>query len=120
MHLLNILILTHSSLLSGGLASKLTEYKEFLAVHTLDLCQGDGLNILKRERPEVIILEASDVNACQKYTIVQLLEAAPDAKVIRLDLSSDSVKVFSSTERRVEGANDLVGLIKTFSGVEAQ
>ena len=118
MHLLNIIILTHNSLLSGGLASKLNEYKESLTVRALDLNQADYLNTLKSEPPEVIILDSSDSNASQKTTIVQLLEAAPDAKVISLNLASDLVKVFSSTERKVGSANDLVGLIKTFSNAD--
>jgi hypothetical protein len=117
MHLLNIIILTHSSLLSGGLASKLNEYKESLSVRTLDLSRADYLNILKNESPEIIILDSSDSNLSQKANIMQLLEAAPDAKVISLNLTNDLVKVFSSTERKVDSANDLVGLIKTFSGV---
>ena len=37
---------------------------------------------------------------------------------ISLDLTSDSVKVFSSTERKLNGANDLVGLIANFFGRE--
>ncbi len=118
MHLLNIIILTHNSLLSGGLASKLNEYKESLAVRTLDLNGADYINILKNDLPEIIILDSSDSNKSQKATIMELLEAAPDAKVISLNLTNDLVKVFSSTEQKVSSANDLVGLIKTFSGVD--
>ena len=118
MHILNIIILTHSSLLSGGLASKLSEYKELLAVRTLDLSRADYLNIIKSELPEIIILDSRDSKMSQKATIMQLLEATPDAKVISLDLASDLVKVFSSIERKVDGANDLVGLIKTFTGAD--
>ncbi|HEY9151818.1 MAG TPA: hypothetical protein VIN60_02950 [Anaerolineales bacterium] len=118
MHLLNTIILTHSSLLSGGIASKLKEYKELLAVRTLDLSGSDYLNTLKDESPEIIILDSGDSNVNQKSTIVQLLEAAPDAKVISLNLKSDLVKIFSSVEQKVENANELVGLIKTFSGVD--
>lgn len=118
MHILNIIILTHSSLLSGGLASKLKEYTESLAVRTLDLSRADYLSILKNELPEIIILDSSDSYMNQKAAIVQLLEAAPDAKVFSLNLTNDLVKVFSSTERKVDSVNDLVGLIKNFSGVD--
>jgi DNA-binding NarL/FixJ family response regulator len=117
MQLLNIVILTHCSLLAVGLASKLDEYRESLTVRTLDLNRTDYLNVLKKENPEVIILEACDADTSQQATIMKVLDAAPDAKVISLDLTSDSVKVFSSTERKVNGANDLVGLIQTFSSV---
>jgi DNA-binding NarL/FixJ family response regulator len=117
MHLPNIVILTHYSLLAIGLASKLDEYRELMAVRTLDLDQKDYLSVLKKENPEVVILEASEADPSQQATIMQVLDAAPDAKVISLDLTSDSVKVFSSTERKLNGANDLVGLIQTFSGV---
>ncbi|HUH98199.1 MAG TPA: hypothetical protein VLZ89_12615 [Anaerolineales bacterium] len=116
MHILNIVILAHSSLLSSGIASKLTEYKELLAVQTLDIRGADYLSALKNELPEIIIVDAGDSNLSQETTIVQLLEAAPNAKVISLNLSNDLVKVFSRIERKVDGANDLVGLIKTFSG----
>jgi len=118
MHILNTIILTHSSLLSGGLASKLNEYKELLAVRTLDLQRADLLNVLKNESPEVIILDSNDSSTNEKMTILQLLEAAPDAKVISLNLASDMVRVFTSTERKVDSANELVGLIRTFSSPE--
>ena len=118
MHLLNIVILAHSSLLAGGIASKLNEYKESLTVQTLDLSRGDYLSVLKNQSPEIIILDTNDSKADQKLIIVQLLEAAPHAKVISLNLKDDLVRIFSSDERKVESANELVGIIKTFSGAD--
>ena len=118
MHLLNIIILTHNSLLSVGLVSKLNEYKEALAVRTLDLSQADYLNILKNESPEIIILDTTESNMSQKAIIIELLETAPEARVISLNLNNDWVKVFSSTEQKVGSASDLVGLLKTFSGAD--
>jgi len=118
MHILNVVILTHNSLLSGGIASKLREYKESLDVQTLDLKAKNVLKVLKQKAPDVIILDAGDSKICAKTPIVKLLEAAPNAKVIRLDLESDSVKVFSSTEKKVAHAHDLVKLIQFFSGAD--
>ncbi|HUI89484.1 MAG TPA: hypothetical protein VLX61_12250 [Anaerolineales bacterium] len=117
MHILNIIILTHSSLLSSGLASKLNEYKESLAVKTLDFNGADFLNVLKKESPEIVILDSKDAEQGSKSTILQLLETAPGVKVISLDLASDQVRIFSSTKCKVNDTNDLVGLIQTSSGV---
>ncbi len=110
----NIIILAHHSLLSGGIASKLSEYKETLSVHTMDWSAPDIYQRLQNESPDVIILDAGDSNICQKTPIPQLLAAVPNAKIIRLGLESDQVTVFSSIERKVDHATDLVQLIQTF------
>ncbi len=114
----NIVILAHHSLLSGGIASKLSEFSDTLTVRTLDWISTDVFQALKQASPDVIILDAGDSNISQTTPIPHLLEAAPRSKIIRLDLGSDQVTVFSSIERKVEHATDLVHLIQTFQNVE--
>jgi DNA-binding NarL/FixJ family response regulator len=87
-------------------------------VQTLDLNQEDYLKILKRELPEVIILDSNGTDQDRNETIIQILTAASDAKVISLNLASDSVRFFCSMERKVNDTKDLVRLIQTFSGME--
>ena len=115
---LRIVILAHHSLLSGGIASKLGEFSDLLSVLTLDWNNTDVYQTLKQEAPDVIILDAGDSNICQTTPIPELLTAAPRAKIIRLDLGSDQVVVFSSIERKVKHASDLVQLIQTFQNTE--
>ena len=110
-----VVILAHHSLLSGGIASRLSEYVGLLRVRLIDSELDDIAGELKMEPPSVIILDAGDSKVCQKLPIVKLLEWAPQAKVIRLDLASDRVRVFSSTELQVNHAGELVDLIQNFS-----
>ena len=74
--------------------------------------------IVQIESPAIIILDAGDSDVCQKTPVTKLLDWAPNAKIIRLDLSSDRIRIFSSIELQVSHAVDLVGLIQSLSKQE--
>ena len=95
-HPLRVVILAHHSLLSGGVASKLSEYKDSLVVRLIDWDRPDLAEMLMEETPDFIIMDMGDANICQKTPIINLLELLPNAHVVRLNLASDSVRVFSS------------------------
>ena len=116
--LLSVLILAHHSLLSGGIASTLSEYRSVFNVRLIDSEIINCSEIVQTEAPAIIILDAGDSDVCQKTPVAQLLEWAPNAKIIRLDLSSDRIRIFSSIELQVTHAVDLVGLIQTLSKTE--
>ena len=110
-----VLVLAHHSLLSGGIASTLREYEN------VRLIDNDSVNFsetIQAESPSIIILDAGDSDVFQKTPVTQLLEWAPNAKIIRLDLSSDRIRIFSSIELQVTHAVDLVGLIRSLSNAE--
>jgi DNA-binding NarL/FixJ family response regulator len=117
--LLSVLILAHHSLLSGGIASTLSEYGNVFNVRLID-CDSikNCSEIVQTESPAIIILDAGDSDVSQKTPVTQLLEWAPNAKIIRLDLSSDRIRIFSSIELQVTHAVDLVGLIQSLSKTE--
>jgi len=117
--LLTVLILAHHSLLSRGIASTLSEYGSVLNVRLVDSESMSFSEIVQTEVPSVIILDASDSMVCQKAPVTELLEWAPNAKIIRLDLSSDRIRIFSSMELQVTHAVDLVGLIQSLSKPES-
>ena len=116
--LLTVLILAQHSLLSGGIASTLSEYGSVLNVRLVDSESINFPEIVQMEVPSVIILDAGDSTVCQKTPVTELLEWAPNAKIIRLDLSSDRIRIFSSMELQVTHAVDLVGLIQSLSKPE--
>lgn len=116
--LLNVFILAHHSLLSGGIASTLSEYGSLLNVRLINIESMDFPEMVQSESPDVIILDAGDSDICKKTPVTQLLDWAPNTKVIRLDLSSDRIRIFSSTELQVSHAVDLVGLIQSISKSE--
>ena len=78
----------------------------------------DFPEIVQTDAPAIIILDAGDSDICKKTPVTQLLEWAPNAKIIRLDLSSDRIRIFSSIELQVAHAVDLVGLIQSLSKTE--
>jgi DNA-binding NarL/FixJ family response regulator len=116
--LLTVLILAHHSLLSGGIASTLSEYGNVLNVRLVDSETLSFSEIVQTEAPSVIIIDAGDSVVCQKTPVTELLEWAPNAKIIRVDLSSDRIRIFSSMELQVAHAVDLVGLIQSLSKPE--
>jgi DNA-binding NarL/FixJ family response regulator len=116
--LLTVLILAHHSLLSGGIASTLSEYRNVFNVRLIDYECINFPEIVQTEAPAIIILDAGDTDVCQKNPVTQLLEWAPQAKIIRVDLSSDRIRIFSSIELQVTHAVDLVGLIQSISKAE--
>ncbi len=116
--LLTVFILAHHSLLSGGIASTLSEYGSVLNVRLIDSETINIHEIVQTESPAIIILDAGDSDICKKTPVIKLLEWAPKAKIIRLDLSSDRIRIFSSIELQVTHAVDLVGLIQSLSKTE--
>lgn len=113
-----VLILAHHSLLSDGIASTLSEYRSVFNVRLIDCECVNFPEIVQIESPAIIILDAGDSDVCQKTPVTKLLEWAPNAKIIRLDLSSDRIRIFSSIELQVSHAVDLVGLIQSLSKQE--
>lgn len=113
-----VLVLAHRSLLSGGIASTLREYENVFNVRLIDNDSVNFSEIIQTESPSIIILDAGDSDVFQKTPVTQLLEWAPNAKIIRLDLSSDRIRIFSSIELQVTHAVDLVGLIRSLSNAE--
>lgn len=111
-----VTILTHHSLLSGGIASKLGELSSSLRISIVDTELDNVQQALTTDQPGYIILDASDTGICQSYPIPKLLEWAPKAKVIRLDMTSDIVRIFSSQEFHVRQTTDLFHIIQTLSG----
>jgi len=116
--LLTVFILAHHSLLSGGIASTLSEYRSVLKVKLFDSETINFPEVVQAEAPSFIILDAGDSDICKKTSVIQLLEWAPNAKIIRLDLTSDRIRIFSSIELQVAHAVDLVGLIQSLSKTE--
>lgn len=112
---LNVVILAHASLLSGGIASKLQEYSKLFNVHNIDSDAPGAIDLLKEAHPSVIIIDAGDKRICEKLPIAKILEWLPEAKVIRLDLCSDRIKVYSSVEVKVSQTSELINLIQTCS-----
>ena len=113
-----VLILAHRSLLSDGIASTLSDYRSVFNVRLIDYECINFPETLQIESPAIIILDAGDSDICQKTPVNKLMEWAPKAKIIRLDLSSDRIRIFSSIEMQVSHAVDLVGLIQSLSSTE--
>lgn len=111
-----VTVLAHHSLLSGGIASRLGELSASLRINIVDTEHDNVQEALTAEPPSYIILDASDTGICQSYPIPKLLEWAPGAKIIRLDMTSEVVRIFSSQEFHVRQTKDLFHIIQTLSG----
>jgi DNA-binding NarL/FixJ family response regulator len=113
-----VLILAHHSLLSGGIASTLKEYRNIFNVRLIDIDSINFPETIQTESPAIIILDAGDSDVLKMTPVTQLMEWAPNAKIIRLDLSSDRIRIFSSVEFQITHAVDLVSLMRSLSNKE--
>lgn len=111
----NILVLSRQSLLSSGVASTLREHEDEFNVQVLNTDCEDISKTIQEEAPSVIIMDGGDAVLSMETSASHILDLAPNAKVIQLDLSSDRIRVFASFEMTVPRGADLVNLLQKLS-----
>ncbi len=114
---LKVVVLSHHSLLAGGIASKLSERPDIFEVYTIDVDSFDARNRLRAASPDIVVVDSIDKDVSEKLPIVQLLDVLPTAKVVRLDCNSDQVRIFSSELRRAHGTGELIAVMQDVGGM---
>ncbi len=112
----NVIILSQHSLFVGAVASKLQELSGAIHVCLIDAERDDVQTVILAEKPTCIIMDMGDSDLCQRFPIPRLLEWAPRSTIIRLDINSDVVSLFTSQQVHVNKASELFALIQSISG----
>lgn len=115
----NILVLSRQSLLSCGVASTLREHQGEFNVQVLNSEDTDILKMIQAESPSVIIMDGGDTVLSSETSASHILDLAPNAKVVQLDLSSDRIRVFASFEMTVQRGVDLIHVLQKLSQLGA-
>ena len=109
---LSIAVISDRSLLAGGIACKLMEFANTSHLNIVDIKSPDIRQILQAQSPTVIILDSGDPNIGQTFSLRELFQWVPQAKIICLDASSDSAHVFTSREVHVDSAEQLLHILE--------
>ena len=105
---LSVAVLMKNSLLADGIASRLREDSLHFRATLLDTSDREEMVIQLLELcPEIIIVDALDVNLLKQLSIIELLETLPETKIVQLNCSNDDVRVFTSEEWQAHRADEL-------------
>jgi DNA-binding NarL/FixJ family response regulator len=107
-----VVILSGESLFAEGIASRLSQYPEQVAVEVIDPVSPDCLKHIATRQPAVIIVDASDGVTMDRCPLSRLLVSLPDVKVIHLDSQKDQIRVVTSEQRPVAEVQDLIKMIE--------
>jgi DNA-binding NarL/FixJ family response regulator len=106
-----VVVLTAHSMFTEGIATRLGQYLDQIEVQMVDSRDSDCLVRIREAQPAVIVLEANDENVERSCPLDDILAAAPEVKVIRLDPDLDRIHVVTSELRTVAGPADLIGML---------
>jgi DNA-binding NarL/FixJ family response regulator len=106
-----VVVLKAPTLFTEGIAARLGQHPEEIELAVVDSRDADALAKTIASRPEVVLFEAHDENLERSCPLVDLLEAVPTVKVIRLDSSQDRVQIVTSEQRSVNEPIDLIDML---------
>ncbi len=106
-----VVVLTAHSMFTEGIATRLGQYLDQIEVQVVDSRDSDCLVSIREAQPAVIVLEANDENVERFCPLDEILAAAPEVRVIRLDPDLDRIHVVTSELRTVAGPTDLISML---------
>jgi hypothetical protein len=109
--LTRVVVLTTHSMFTEGIASRLRSHPDQIDVRVIDGQEVDCLERIREAHPSVILLEANDESINKQCSLSQLLEAAPEVKVIQLDRDNDQIHVITGEYRIMRRPTDLISLL---------
>ena len=118
--LLTIAVLSHNSLLAGGIASKLRERPDLFDVHAFDVSSADVHDALRAVNPAIVVVDAIDRYVATKLPISELLSAVPTAKVVQLECNSNHIRIFSTEKRRARDTGELIDMIRSIGSAQTE
>jgi hypothetical protein len=108
-----IVVLTHSSLLTAGLISRLVAYKRQFEILVVDLRESNALQQISEFKPEIIIFDEADIKNSFYPSLVDFLDSLPDAILFELRLEDPNVQMIQSIRFSASNADELVQILKT-------
>ncbi len=97
-----------SSLLAGGIASRLQENGHLFETVLLDVTDREEMILhLLGVDPVIIIVDALDKYLFEQLPLIELLETFPNTRVVQVNCINDDVRIFSSEEWHTNKTDDL-------------
>ena len=106
-----VVVLTSHSMFTEGIATRLGQHLDRIDLELVDSRHSDCLQRIRESQPSVIVLEADDENIERFCPLGQILAAAPEVKIIRLDPDLDRIHVVTSELRSVNEPTDLISIL---------
>jgi hypothetical protein len=94
-----------------GVASRLGQHRDRIDLELVDSRDSDCLAKIREARPAVIVLEADDENIERFCPLGQILAAAPEVKLFRLDPGLDRIHVVTGELKSVNEGTDLISML---------
>lgn len=94
-----------------GIASRLGQHLDRIDLELVDSRDSDCLAKIREAQPSVIVLEVNDENVERFCPLGEILAAAPEVKVIRLDPDFDRIHVVTSELKSVNEPTDLINVL---------
>jgi DNA-binding NarL/FixJ family response regulator len=106
-----VVILSGQTLFAEGIASRLQQFPQKVAVSILNPEGMQTLERISQAQPAAVIIEASEPRDDTLCSLCTLLTTIPGLKVIRLDPEHSDVQIITSTHLRAADVRDLVELL---------
>jgi hypothetical protein len=94
-----------------GIATRLGQYLDRIDVQVIDSRGPNCLTKVGEAHPAVIVVEANDENLDMLCPLDQLLGAAPEVKIIRLDPDLDQIHVVTGELKTLQRPGDLINML---------
>jgi len=105
-----VLVLFSRSLMLLGILRWLMD-QESIDAEGLDREASGVRESVVRFGPDVIIVDEDDFSATSSLTIEDLMESSPEARVVKVNASSNLIHIVQQQEVAVTGVEDLLRLI---------
>ena len=106
------MILSGRSLFAEGIARRLRQYLQPVALEILDPRQADILARIRSAQPSVVILDATDSEVTHLCPLSSLLLSVPELKIICLDPQRDQLQIVTGEKRNAMKVRDLADVIR--------
>lgn len=107
-----VVILSSHSIFADGVASRLRQHLDELAIDVVDIRAPNALEHVIAAKPAAIILNAMDIELAEKDWLGTLLQALPLVKLVRVDPLQDQIQVVTSEQRPMGQVHELIDVIK--------
>ena len=107
-----VVILSGQSLFAQGIASRLEQYLGSVELEVMLPRQPDVIATIAAARPSVVILDASDTEIAQSFSLNQLLLSFSKLQVIWLDPHQGRIQVVTSEQHAAGCIRELAKVIE--------
>jgi DNA-binding NarL/FixJ family response regulator len=106
-----VVVFGQHTLFTEGIAARLGQRADQVDLIVVDSRQVDALAQAIAAQPEVVLMEAGDERLDRPCPWNELLDGAPQARILRLDPDQARIRVVTSEHRTIEDPADLINMV---------